>query len=194
MKVKVLKDFVTKKGKLIHKGAELDLNGEDGKFYQALLNNEFIEEIPACDVIDFEKGAIRSRLTGLLIASGDYVEGDKKHFTFDEALEIEKKLKDGWRLPTRSEWVLICEEFGQKDGKLDADTLVKNLHLGRNGGIFDSTLQYAGSSGYYWSSTAYSSANAFYLYFGTNVAPSSNYCRYWGFSFRCVKEVDNDKS
>ena len=80
---------------------------------------------------------IYSKLANIEIAPGDYVEGGL--FTWEEALEIEKNLSDGWRLPTRSEWALIAEEFGQdENGELIAEVLRKKLSLG---------------GCYYWSST-----------------------------------------
>ncbi len=49
----------------------------------------------------WEKEAIVTR-SGLKIAPENYTEGDKEHFTWDEAMEATKKL-NGWRLPTQME-------------------------------------------------------------------------------------------
>lgn len=55
-------------------------------------------------------------------------------------------------------------------------------------GYFSSSSQStAGSYGYWWSSTAYSSANAYFLYLdASRVYPSSSISRYYGYSVRCV--------
>lgn len=140
-----------------------------------------------------------SKLAKVQIADHDYTEGSKKHFTFEEALEVEKKLKHtGWRLPTRSEWVLICEEFGRKDGALDAAQLMSALKLSRNGLVnpYNKYLYYTGILGYYWSSTPYpSNANSAYgLYFNaSSVNPSANYYRYCGFSLRLVRDMEGEE-
>ena len=57
-------------------------------------------------------------------------------------------------------------------------------------GVVNPNLQYLGSaglSGYYWSSVAYSSSNAYDLTFASSgVDPSRDNYRYLGFSVRCV--------
>lgn len=147
---------------------------------------------------DWETNGGTSELAKVLIAPEDYVEDDKKYFTYDEACAIEKKLNNGWRLPTRQEWVLICEEFGTKGGVYDVDTLMKNLGLEKNGLLYsgDDEPSYAGNYGNYWSSTPVpsNSSYAYTLYFyGTNyINPSSSWYRYLGFSVRLVKELQND--
>lgn len=139
-----------------------------------------------------------SKLAKVEIADRNYIEGDKKYFTYDEALEVEKKLKPtGWRLPTRSEWVLICEEFGQRDGRLNAGTLAKQLKLEHNGwyDFNNEDLRSTGYTGYYWSSSPYSNDTyAYHLYFNASgVYPSYNYNRYLGFSLRLVRDVEEEE-
>lgn len=190
MKYKVLQRFLTKKS--IYTPGDIYEHPNPGRFTKNLVKYGFIEQVSTDDCIkDWEKHGIKSKLTGLIIAPEDYIEGDKWHFTFDEALQINRKLKDGWRLPTRSEWALICEEFGQKDGELDADTLVNNLTLGKNGYVVNGSLANASSDGNYWSSTASSSTSAYALHFdSSSVAPSSSNYRYFGRSVRCVRSID----
>lgn len=151
-------------------------------------------------IIDFEPIAV-SKLSGLEIADKDYVEGDKKYFTYDEAMEVQEKLKlTGWRLPTRKEWVLICEEFAcGDDGDLHGQLLSERLRLGLNGWQYheDQRVRSVGGYGYYWSSVASSATNARYLYFdAAYVYPSHSYYRAYGFSVRLVrdlhKEAQND--
>lgn len=148
---------------------------------------------------------VESKLANLQVALTDYyefsdetnatvVDGKKKYFTYNEAMEVQKNLEDrGWRLPTRSEWVLLCEEFGQDDdGLLSPKKLEENLRLIRGGSVHLDTgsLRYAGGDSYYWSATTYPSAtNAYYLAFNsTNVYPSDHYNRFYGFSVRLVRD------
>jgi len=146
-----------------------------------------------------------SKLANLEIAGEDYyepsdedspmvVDGKKKYFTFDEAMEIEKKVGNGWRLPTRHEWVLITEEFGidTNTGKLNGYKLADNLSLRFNGFIYGGSLGSSGSFGYYWSSTVLSSSYAYGLHFGSgSVDPAYYYYRDYGFSVRLVREKPN---
>jgi len=51
-------------------------------------------------------------------------------------------------------------------------------------------LDYVGTRGFYWSSTV-NSTNSRYLYFdSSNVIPANNNNRAFGFSVRCVAELD----
>lgn len=145
------------------------------------------------NVVDFDI-VVTSKLAKVDVAATDYVEGDKKYFTFGEALEIQEKLKDtGWRLPTRSEWVLLCEEFGQKDNQLDSEILQKNLKLEKLGWK-DShgQLNSFGDEGNYWSSRPYSSVDySYYLYFyASGVYPSHGGNPWYGFPIRLVRDTD----
>lgn len=139
-----------------------------------------------------------SKLAKVEIAAEDYNIGGKEvdgkhYFTHDEALEVQEKLKDtGWRLPTRSEWVLICEEFGQKDGQLDLKTLHKNLNMDHAGFIDgdDGLLYYRTTGGYWWSATRSSTTSANILYTNTsNVFPQNSYYRGYGFAVRLVRDI-----
>lgn len=140
--------------------------------------------------IEQEKNGIISKLANVIIAPEDYVEGDKKYFTFDEACAIEKKLDNGWRLPTRSEWALICEEFGQKDGRLDTDTLMKQLKVKYGGYVYIGSLNDVGSDSYYWSQTSKSDTYAYNLHFYSSyVYPSYVSHRWYGYLVRLVKDI-----
>lgn len=135
-----------------------------------------------------------SELAGVEIADRDYTEDGKKYFTFDEACAIEGKLNNGWRLPTRHEWALICEDFGQKDGCLNAKTLMDNLGLEKlgwqneDGEVFDIDRA---SYGYYWSSTPHiETTHAYYLNFNSSaVSPSYSNDRWLGFPVRLVRDI-----
>ena len=151
------------------------------------LANEILGEPPRKEIKEetetWEPGGIIRTSIGDL-ANEDYYEiqedGTKKtEFTWDEAMEIEKKTNGKWRLPTIFEWDKLVAEFGDKDGVLDRDTFVKELELTEDG------YGYGG----YWASTRYSSANyAYYLNFGSLYVLRSGYgYRYHGRSVRLVR-------
>ena len=73
----------------------------------------------------------------------------------------------------------------------NANTIVQAPLMFVRGGyiIPDSSLSYAGSYGYYWSSESYASHNAYNLFFYSNrIDPSENFnnLRYFGYYLRCV--------
>lgn len=189
---KVVREYLNR-GYSLQKVGDIVKLEPDSPFALSLLENGFIESLKSA-LMEWEEKGILSHLAHVIIAPEDYAEDDKKYFTWEEACAIEKKLGNGWRLPTRSEWVLICEEFGQKDGGLDYEALVKNLGLARNGFQSTGSLFYAaGYEGNYWSSTPYSDTSwAYYLnFYGTYyINPSSVSSRYVGFSVRLVKDLE----
>lgn len=143
---------------------------------------------------------IKSKLTGLIVAPenvgrehtkrGTELDG-KVYFTYDEAMELEKNLPDGWRLPTRSEWVLLAEEFGQDEaGELDSNIFAEKLNLPLTGYFYGGSLGNTGV-GFYWSRTTYSSyAYSAYclLFYSSGVSPQDYYGKRYGFAVRLVKE------
>lgn len=123
---------------------------------------------------------------GLEIAMEDYYEidedGNKKtEFTFDEALEIEKKTNGEWRVPTIAEWMQIIIELSPD---LDRDAFVKTLNLTEDEDGY----------GLYWSSTVYSGDYAYGLNYGSSVLyPADRYYRSHGWSVRLVKGGENEQ-
>lgn len=137
------------------------------------------------------------KLANIEIADKDYTEGEKEYFTFEEALNIEKNRSDGWRLPTRREWILICEEFAcEEDGDLIPRYLSDRLGLHEKGYMIKeaNSIYYAGQSGHYWSSTPFSNCRyAYRLYFnGSSAYPSLDF-RYFGCSVRLVRDIKDNK-
>lgn len=186
MKYKVIKEYLSTTG-THRKAGQIVHVSMPSKHTDDLVRFGFLEK--------FEKAKpIKSKLANLLIAPEDYIEGEKKHFTYDEAIAIEKKLNNGWRLPTRHEWALICEEFAcGSDGRLDPELLTKNLGLDKKGYVIDGSLNGVGSNGSYWSRTVYSgnSQGAYNLYFySSGVYPANANNRCYGFSVRLVKELE----
>lgn len=189
MKYKILKEFVDDLGSIRTVGEEFSqLLKTD--FISGLEKYGFIEEIKEQDFAVIAT----SKLAGVEIAAEDYIEGDKRHFTWDEAIEAVKKLGNGWRLPTRKEWSLICEEFGcDEDGQLSGGLLAKNLNLKANGwkDYGNGSLNNSGSYGYWWSSTAYNTAYCYSLVCSTSsgLYSGDSISRYSGNSVRCVRDV-----
>lgn len=144
----------------------------------------------------------KSKMLGIEIADKNYWEFDedgnkKEYFTWDEAMEIQKKLPDGWRLPTRSEWAIIAEEFGQdENGELNGTKLSEALDLPLSGYRDGGSTLSQGSSGYYWSSVADDNNYAYFLYLSSSyVSPQLNGLKWLGFTVRLVKdtEVKNER-
>lgn len=150
-------------------------------------DNIVVDEMSKLEELDkkWREHGIKSETTGLIIAPEDVEIDGKTEFTWDEAMELEKegKIPEGWRLPTRHEWALIAEEFGQdENGELRGDVLGPKLNLEKNsdGGYY----------GHYWSSTAYSSSTYAYNfnYSTSNTYPQNTSYKYFGFSVRCVAQ------
>lgn len=146
---------------------------------------------------EWRKKGIKSDLTGLIVAPEDLVitlsdGNEKKYFTFDEAQEYTENLPDGWRLPTRNEWVLLAEEFGNdsQTGRLDPVRFKDALGLDLSGWTnMDGDLVGVGEEGDYWSSTISAASNGYYLVFdATNMYPANINNRLLGFPVRCVIE------
>lgn len=146
------------------------------------------------------KRVIKSKMLPIEIATNDYwkagsddsdpavVKGKKRYFTWAEATAIKA---EGWRLPTRTEWMALCIEFGEKGGNIDPSVLNKTLKLKKNGAVYSGWRWGTGNYGCYWSSTAGSSANlacTFSLY-PDSVNPSEEGYRHVGFSVRLVRDV-----
>ena len=102
----------------------------------------------------------------------------------------------GWRLPSRGSssktgnefYELTNTAYGITSSTDGANSLRKSpLYFVPAGCVGSGSLNYAGNYGDYWSSTAYSSSSAYYLYFFSGyVYPSDNFDRYYGQSVRCL--------
>ena len=103
----------------------------------------------------------------------------------------------GWRLPTISNvpytTVNSTSEFGRLNqlynggGSTDPKLISAPLWFVRSGYFDSGSLSNPGSTAYYWSSTVYSSGNAYYLAFtATGVYPANVSNKLSGRSVRCV--------
>lgn len=158
---------------------------------------------------EWEEKAIKSKLANLLIAPEDYYElvdnaegtEEKKHFTWKEAMALEEKIGNGWRLPTRHEWALICEDFANdENGELSSEKLRKSLALSLSGFVNEAgNLAGVGSFGRFWSRTAYdwgASNSRYFAYYlslnSSDVYPQLNDYQSGGFAVRMVKELPHE--
>ena len=93
----------------------------------------------------------------------------------------------GWKLPTSNN--SDPGSFGGLVGSLNSTTITQApYYFNPSGNVDSGSLRGAGILGYYWSSTATSSASyAYTLDFGSGyVDPSYDYSRYYGQSVRCL--------
>ncbi len=97
----------------------------------------------------------------------------------------------GWKLPPNSgngSYINFASAAGitnSADGSNKIRSAPYNFPYA--GYVYNSTLYNVGIVGYYWSRTAYSSNNAYVLFFNSSyVDPAYNNGRYDGFSVRCV--------
>lgn len=182
MTYKVLQRFITKSN--VYTPGDIYSVDNPGKFTSRLIKYGFIEKDLDDDKFSrWEKEGLVSKLSNVIIAPEDLVKGGKEEFTYDEALDLEKSLPDGWRLPTRKEWVLICEEFAWNDKTKDLDSklLASKIKIPIGHYIYKS----------YWSRTANSSTDAYLLDLDSsgNLYPANSDSRCYGNSVRCVKEA-----
>ena len=125
--------------------------------------------------------------SGLKIADRDYYEFDedgmkKTEFTWDEAMEIEKKTNGKWRLPTPKELNQMAIDLGYNDnGVFEGRLFAKNL------GIEDRFEGDVRSD--YWSLRSASTTYSYGLNFNdTDLNPQNYNNRGYGFAVRCVAE------
>jgi len=185
-KYRVLKDFPAKR-MIVRKGDIIE-RIVDHVLTKLLVNEGYIKPINEWS----PAGVIESKLARVLIATNNYSENGKDHFNFDEALEIKGKLNNGWRLPTRREWALICEEFGcDETGRLNGELLKNNISLPYSGFVVSGQLSLVNRNGYYWSSTAKEPNDAYNLSFSSSgVIPFCHDLRFIKNSVRLVKDIE----
>lgn len=195
MRYKVIKECISHGGKKHYEVGDITHFDPHTKYVKKLIKYGFIKEVEGPDFEAWGKYGVKSKLANVVIAPKDYAEGDKKHFTWEEACAIRSKLNNGWRLPTRHEWALICEEFANScTGALSSKLLENKLGLDKNGfKDGNGSLRAVGLVGYYWSSTASTNAsNAYNLSFNaSNTYPSFSDARWVGFSVRLVKDLED---
>jgi len=101
-------------------------------------------------------------------------------YTWNQAIEGCKQLGDGWKLPTNEDWQKMLKQYGgvRDDAEDGGKAAFEALYIGGSS-KFDAVLgggrnpagDYAriDAHGFYWTSTASNSANAWIYNFGTNM-------------------------
>lgn len=153
---------------------------EEPKPFEEVAKVGFVVATTAEKTIEDRHG----RVDKIEVADIDYYEilpdGKKKtEFTWDEAMEIEKKTHGKWRVPTILEWFAICAAFGRSEDGADVDplTLHETLGLATN----------ENGHGDYWSAASASAAYSYVLDFSsTSLSPRSSGNKDYGFAVRCV--------
>ena len=150
--------------------------------------------------------------------SKNYLWNDKKYLTdAGQRHEPKKSIYDpcppGWKVPIKDNWAGFNYETSSNSAAQTYTTVWADtgryyypegyVNRDATGSIFfpaagyrsygSGSFAYSGSYGYFFSSTAHSSANAWYMYFGdltssSKVVPATNSYRTTGYSVRCVRE------
>ena len=149
-------------------------------------------------------------LCGLLwdtenLAIGGYEKDGHHYYTWHEAIEAARSV--GKRLPTREEWVALCDLGSTWDDELKGRWFGGNHDSDHKGSLF---LPIAGlssskglgyrtkmigtsTSGYYWSSSPTYGGGNFaggLNFYSGGVNPLNNNSRANGFSVRCVRDKE----
>jgi uncharacterized protein (TIGR02145 family) len=93
---------------------------------------------------------------------------------------------DGWRLPTQPEYATMYTAIGGAHANLVG---ASSTWRGVYSGVFNPGVGLVAQSdvGYYWSATAASITDGYYLSFGTSsVNPAYSHRKYLGYAVRCV--------
>ena len=105
-----------------------------------------------------------------------------------------------WRMPTKEEWQELYNNTTHTwttkngvNGRLFTAANGSSLFLPAAGCRYHSSLYYAGSGGYYWSSSLYTDGpySAWVLNFSSDGYTMGHYYRYSGPSVRPVRSVQN---
>ena len=123
--------------------------------------------------------------------TGDYA--NRGYYSWGAAMTVCPK---GWRLPTQ-------DEYNNNDSNWNASTTGISKLVNNNisaiqsspwlfvlGGQYSGSFSSAGSNGFYWSSTQYSSTYSYYLRLHSSNGLIRNFGnKYFGFSVRCIAEA-----
>ena len=156
------------------------------------------------DVVRGDAPSDSIELCGLLwdrdnLIIGGYEKDGRHYYTWQEAIDAARSV--GKRLPTREEWVALCDLGSTWDDERKGRWFGGNHDSDHKGSLFlpaaglrnnnSGELANTSSCGYYWSSSPYyggdNSAGNLYLGPG-NVSPIHFSNRAYGFSVRCVRD------
>ena len=141
-------------------------------------------------------------LNGLIWDTENLEINGKTHFTYEEAKA--EAAKRGKRLPTKNDFEELLQLshiwdtnkkgmwFAEKEADLKNG---KSLFLPTAGTRYhgDTVIADAGKFGGYWSVTPCGTINAYYLYFNGTNAYMCNLNRFYGFTVRCVSDINKSE-
>lgn len=135
--------------------------------------------------------------------SAHYCEQYGRLYTWKSAVEACSTLGNGWRLPSNEEWQSMAKHYGgvyddsEDEGRSAYDNLLADASVGFNallGGNreADGSYERLGAHGFYWTSSEYDSANAWFYNFGkgSNLLNHHTGDKRRAVSVRCVKDPD----
>jgi len=125
-------------------------------------------------------------------------------YTWEGAKEACKMLGNGWRLPTNEEWQIMAKQYGgivdnsEDKGKAAYASLIEGGKAEFNavlGGNREPNGDYArlGAHGFYWTSTEYDSASAWFYNFGKGSLLLNRHTgeKARAVSVRCIQDSEN---
>ena len=190
-----------KKYKVIFANANLTANGlatnEYGDYFAWGATEPWYTSYTGTNFNDWKPGHTNGYANGTAPTfNGKYDEKKDFEMSDDPARQI---LGGGWQIPTKTIWEelkskmnnLTKKGFNSERKGYEFVNNDQTLFLPAAGEVDGTSFKYVGSYGEYWSGTAYSSTDAYYLSFdesGFNV--QIIYDRYCGYSVRPVRLVE----
>ena len=178
------------------------MNKKSNKPQAVKFDRRVIDEVQVEPFYGIDLGLPSHRLWTSMNVGASFEEDPGYLMDFDTANAI--KFKGSWHMPTK-------EDFKELVDNCKSEWTLRNgvpgrTFTGKNGNSiflpaggwswfdkddesdYGTTLDYRGSSGYYWSSSFYSETNAYNLYFNASgVSPQDDSYRRDGFAVRAVQ-------
>jgi len=118
---------------------------------------------------------------------GDCLYTDNEYGSYYTWEQAKKVVPKGFKLPTKKDFDRLIKALGVKTGR----ELYESIWQGIFSGSYYNGLYGQGNNGYYWSSTALDSSDAYYLYlYDGYVGPGFSFGKTYGFAVRCLIKPD----
>ncbi len=115
-------------------------------------------------------------------------------YTWEAAKKACKKLGNGWRLATDEDWEFLRKKYGKRAAKNLIDGAGSGFSALLGGSHYpDGRFKDLGRFGFYWSASEDSSDRAWSYRFGRGISRLERETapKYWKYSCRCVKTLDD---